>query len=169
MSGLMSRMETVSSENTCTSLSSTTLGGSQLSREATVYKGPGYYIPTEKRWVDSGEYSALTPETKLRAVRVESREKWRELQRNDLLTSASIERERHTRVPFQFLIPGKRTPWDRPWNGAGYYAPSTEKWFRDLDTPALPKEAIFFHNEEDWLKFKYMSERPCLPPLESRM
>ena len=66
----------------------------------------------------------------------------------------------YTGVPVPTLLPWKRCAVDRPWSGAGYFAPSSNKWFHDTDSPGLPKESMLFYNEEDWIKFKYMCQNP---------
>lgn len=45
-----------------------------------VYRGPGYYIPSERRWVTFVDYHSLPTETRRDAILMESEDQWREFQ-----------------------------------------------------------------------------------------
>lgn len=70
---------------------------------------------------------------------------------------------KYTGIAVPNLLPSQTTAWNRKWNGAGYFLPSGDKWFHDHDSPAIPTESRLFYNEEDWVKYKYMADNPCLP------
>lgn len=68
----------------------------------------------------------------------------------------------YTGVPVPTLLPSQSSAWNRKWNGAGYFLPSGNKWFRDQDRPGIPKDSQLFYNEEDWIKFKHMTDNPVM-------
>ncbi|KAK3092549.1 hypothetical protein FSP39_004270 [Pinctada imbricata] len=133
-----------------------------------VFRGPGYYVPSENRWMHYHEYRSLPRETRRDAILFESEDDWvkfqrkRDAQTNPGGISMSGKPTLFTGVPEDTLLPANTHAWNKPWTGAGLFQPSGNKWFRDQDSPAMPKDALMFHNEEDWIKFKYMTENPSL-------
>ena len=67
-----------------------------------------------------------------------------------------------TGVPVPSLTHAQTNAWNRRWKSAGYFSPSTNKWFHDNDSPGIPQESVLFYNEEDWIKYKYMAENPTM-------
>ncbi|KAK3591972.1 hypothetical protein CHS0354_031480 [Potamilus streckersoni] len=136
-----------------------------------VYKGPGYYVPSERRWISYDMVRALPRETRRDAILFESEDEWRTWQgrRDKPHSSSGLSMSGYPRdftgVPVPTLLPYKTFGFNRPWNGAGYFVPSTNRWFRDQDSPGIPNEAMLFYNEEDWMKYKYMQEKPDFPKL----
>jgi hypothetical protein len=76
--------------------------------------------------------------------------------------------EAFTGVPVPTLLPWRKDAWTKSWTGSGYFLPSGNKWFHDQDSPAIPRESLMFYNEEDWIKFKFMTENQSLPNNWSR-
>lgn len=76
--------------------------------------------------------------------------------------------EAYTGVPVPTLLPWRENAWTKNWSGSGYFLPSGNKWFHDQDSPAIPRESLMFYNEEDWIKFKYMTENQSMAPKWSR-
>lgn len=69
----------------------------------------------------------------------------------------------HIRNPLSQLIPFKVKAWNRTWDGPGFFVPQSDTWIhehRERPTVALaiPRDAYRFHNEEDWIKFRYFAE-----------
>ena len=67
---------------------------------------------------------------------------------------------RYTGVPVPTLLPGQTAAWNRRWNGSGYFLPSVNKWFREQESPEIPRESLLFYNEEDCIKFKHATDNP---------
>jgi hypothetical protein len=64
------------------------------------------------------------------------------------------------------LLPYKTKAWIREWDGPGYHCPPTDTWIHEDGEkvgPQVPNGSYRFHNEEDWIKFKYQSENPQIP------
>lgn len=133
------------------------------------YRGPGYYVPSENRWMAFHEYRSLPRETKRDAILFESEDDWVTFQRKrdsehpPSGISMSGVPTQYTGVPVPTLLPSQSSAWSRRWTGSGYYLPSGNKWFRDQDSPGIPRESMLFINEEDWIKFKYASDNPVIP------
>ena len=68
----------------------------------------------------------------------------------------------YRRNPLPQLLPFKTKAWIRKWDGAGYFYPPSDAWAHEQVGPGIPRDSYRFHNEEDWIKFKYMSETPQL-------
>ncbi|XP_033761395.1 uncharacterized protein LOC117343171 [Pecten maximus] len=137
-----------------------------------VYRGPGYYIPLNNSWIQYHEYRALPPKTKRDAVLFESEDAWVEYQRKrdtapkpSGITLSGVPTQ-YTGVPVPNLLPFQMSAWNRRWDGPGYFLPSGEKWFHDHDSPAIPSESKLFYNEEDWIKYKHMLEKPSMSMLQ---
>lgn len=135
-----------------------------------VYMGPAYYVPSENRWIKFHEYRSIPRETRRDAILMESEEQWVAYQRKrDKATqpggiTMSGKPEAYTGVPVPTLLPWRENAWTKNWSGSGYFLPSGNKWFHDQDSPAIPRESLMFYNEEDWIKFKYMTENQSMAP-----
>lgn len=133
-----------------------------------VYYGPGYYVPSENRWITQDKYRSLPRETCRDAILFESEEDfvaWKiqtDKPRMPSGISMSGYPRSYTGVPVPTLLPSKVCAVDRRWSGAGYFVPSTNRWFHDTDSPGIPRESMHFYNEEDWIKFKYICENPSV-------
>lgn len=56
----------------------TYLSGDGLSH---CYRGPAYYVPSERAWMDYKDYRSLPPITRRDAIHMDSEDKYREFQR----------------------------------------------------------------------------------------
>ena len=69
------------------------------------------------------------------------------------------------RNPLPQLLPFRTKAWLRKWDGAGYFYPPSDTWVHEQlgyeeMGPDVPCGAYHFHNEEDWVKFRYRFEKP---------
>ncbi|KAH3718276.1 uncharacterized protein LOC127856636 [Dreissena polymorpha] len=131
-----------------------------------VWMGAAYYVPSENRWIQQHEYRTLPREARRDAIYFESEDDWvawkdrRDRPSHPSGISMSGYPTAYTGVPVPTLLPSKVNAINRRWSGAGYFTPSSNRWFHDTDSPGLPRESLQFYNEEDWLKFKYMVANP---------
>ncbi|XP_076461083.1 uncharacterized protein LOC143293754 [Babylonia areolata] len=138
-----------------------------------VYMGPGYYVPSERAWLTFAEYRSLPRETRRDAILMESEDQWREFQlKRDKVhqpsgISLSGQPDLYRRNPLPQLVPFRTKAWIRKWDGPGYFYPPSDTWVHEQFGPGVPRDSYRFHNEEDWIKFKYMSETPTLNTLRS--
>ncbi|XP_045168112.1 uncharacterized protein LOC123531327 isoform X2 [Mercenaria mercenaria] len=133
-----------------------------------VWRGAAYYVPSENRWIQQDKYRSLPREARRDAIYFESEDDWVAWKiKNDKpkgpsgITMSGYPRD-FTGVPVPTLLPSQVCAINRRWSGAGYFAPSSNRWFHDTDSPGIPKESLHFYNEEDWIKFKYMCENPAI-------
>ncbi|KAK7469522.1 hypothetical protein BaRGS_00036468 [Batillaria attramentaria] len=135
------------------------------------YRGAGYYIPSERRWESYAEHRSLPRETKRDAIEMKSETQFVDFlrKRDSVYPPSGISRsgrpDLHIRNPLSQLIPFKMKAWNRKWDGPGFFVPDSDCWIHEhRDRPrqsiaeALPRNAYRFHNEEDWLKFRYFAE-----------
>ncbi|XP_052809676.1 uncharacterized protein LOC128238136 [Mya arenaria] len=134
-----------------------------------VWTGAAYYVPSENRWISQHNYRSLPREARRDAIYFEREDDWVSWKiKNDKPhppsgISMSGVPTSYTGVPVPTLLPWKVDAINRPWNGAGHFLPTGNKWFHDTDSPGLPRESLQFYNEEDWMKFKYMVNNPSMP------
>ncbi|CAG5129457.1 unnamed protein product [Candidula unifasciata] len=139
----------------------TYLSGDGLSH---CYRGPAYYVPSERAWVDYKDYHSLPPLTRRDAIHMDSEDKYREFQkkRDSRPHPSGISMSGYpmnfTGVPYPQLVPFQTSAWRRRWNGPGNFVPPGNKWFHE--NPGSLHEAYKFYNEEDYEKFKHLSEKP---------
>ncbi|KAK7109990.1 uncharacterized protein [Littorina saxatilis] len=141
-----------------------------------VYYGPAYYVPSERSWISYAEYHSLPRESRRDAILMESEDQWREFQaKRDSVhqpsgISVSGYPDLFRRNPLPQLLPFRTKAWIRKWDGAGYFYPPEDTWVHEprnswvngQEGPGIPDGSYRFYNEEDWAKFKYMSQKPRL-------
>lgn len=132
------------------------------------WRGPAYYVPSERRWVMQDQYRSLPRRTCRDAIYFESEDDWVTWRsKNDKpnppagISNAAFVMNQPG-VPVSTLLPSQLGAMNRKWSGAGYFVPTSNTWFHDTTNPWLPKDSQQFYNEEDWLKFKYMCDRPSI-------
>jgi len=134
-----------------------------------VYHGSGYYTPSERKWISYVDYRSLPRETRRDAIHMESEDQWvafmrkRDSVHQPSGISLSGQPDLYRRNPMPQLLPYKQKAWIRRWDGPGYFVPPTNTWVHEQGErvmPSIPDGAYRFHNEEDFIKFKYMTDTP---------
>lgn len=64
----------------------------------------------------------------------------------------------HFKDPQPQLMPFKTKAWNRKWDGPGYFVPASNTWIQEHNGPGIPRDSYHFYNEEDWIKFRNMSQ-----------
>lgn len=128
------------------------------------YRGSGYYVPSERKWIDYKDFRSLPSATRRDAIHMDSEDKYRDftLKRDSKPQPSGISMSGYPRnftgVPYPQLIPFHTDAWRRRWDGPGNYVPPPHKWVHE--NPGSQYESYKFFNEEDLNKFRNLSENP---------
>ncbi|KAL8558871.1 hypothetical protein ACOMHN_054302 [Nucella lapillus] len=133
-----------------------------------VYEGAGYYVPSERLWQNFVQYRSIPKTSRRDAILMESEDQWVAFMRKrDSVyqpggTSVYGHPDLYRRNPLPQLMPFRTKAWIRKWDGPGFFYPPSDSWVHEQVGPGIPGESYRYYNEEDWIKFKYMSDTPKL-------
>ncbi|XP_076437140.1 uncharacterized protein LOC143276498 [Babylonia areolata] len=131
-----------------------------------VYEGSGYYVPSERIWQNYVEYRSLPKTSRRDAILMESEDQWVAFmrKRDSVHQPGGVSirgyPDLYRRNPLPQMLPFRTKAWIRKWDGPGFFYPPSDSWVHEQVGPGIPGESYRFYNEEDWIKFKYMSDTP---------
>lgn len=143
-----------------------------------VYRGSGYYSPSERIWINYPDHRSLPRESRRDAIHMESEDQWvafmrkRDSCHQPSGISMSGQPDLYRRNPLPQLLPFKTKAWIREWNGPGYFCPPTDTWIHEDGEKVgvqVPDGSYRFHNEEDWMKYKYQSDIPKMEYMKKEL